>query len=274
MKVFISWSGSKSKRIAEVFNEFIPIFLQTTKPYMSKSMDKGTIWLLDILRSLEESYVGIVCLTKDNQNKPWINFEAGALLQGTDSSRIMTFLIDLTSDEVIKPLSIFQSTSFTEEEILSMILSINKKSEMVVQESVISTGFSSTWKLFKKKIEKIISEYKEVGFEDTEKEIPDERKTEELIRVDNQKELLFLARDSNNILKSLKTDFSSLSKQSINISKKTKENQDLQAKLMPLLLEKALESRESFDRMMELAEYGKKSKLKIKEENPDDVEDD
>ncbi len=35
MKVFISWSGTKSKKIAEIFRKWIPGVIQAVKPYFT-----------------------------------------------------------------------------------------------------------------------------------------------------------------------------------------------------------------------------------------------
>ena len=80
MKVFISWSGEKSHKIANILREWMPCVIQSIKPYVSsKDIDKGARWSTDIAKELEDSYFGIICVTKSNINAPWINFEAGAL---------------------------------------------------------------------------------------------------------------------------------------------------------------------------------------------------
>ena len=80
MKVFLSWSGDLSHRIACEFRDWLPCVLQYAKPYVSsQDIDKGARWTTDIAKELHESAYGILCITRENIEAPWINFEAGAL---------------------------------------------------------------------------------------------------------------------------------------------------------------------------------------------------
>jgi hypothetical protein len=43
------------------------------KPYFSpEDIEKGTKWNTEIAKELETSNVGVICLTQDNTEKPWI----------------------------------------------------------------------------------------------------------------------------------------------------------------------------------------------------------
>ena len=53
MKVFISWSGDRSRQLAEVIHWWLPHVMQFTKPYFSPSdIDKGKRWSDDISKEL------------------------------------------------------------------------------------------------------------------------------------------------------------------------------------------------------------------------------
>lgn len=42
MKVFISWSGSKSQEVAKILKQWIPCVIQSVEPYFSSAdIDKG-----------------------------------------------------------------------------------------------------------------------------------------------------------------------------------------------------------------------------------------
>lgn len=93
LKVFISWSGEESHKVALVLREWLPSVIQSITPYVSsEDIDKGTRWASDIAGELDESSFGILCVTKDNLNAPWLNFEAGALGKSVDKSRVCPFL--------------------------------------------------------------------------------------------------------------------------------------------------------------------------------------
>ena len=76
MKVFISWSGTKSNKIAMIFRQWLPSVIQSLVPYVSsEDIDKGARWSTDIATELEDSTFGILCVTKENLNAPWLCFE-------------------------------------------------------------------------------------------------------------------------------------------------------------------------------------------------------
>src|ERR1051326_1201012 len=80
MKVFISWSGPLSQKLAAMLRVWLPSVIQVVKPYYSPDdINKGTRWAAEISKELEESQVGLLCITPDNLYSPWIMFEAGAL---------------------------------------------------------------------------------------------------------------------------------------------------------------------------------------------------
>ena len=77
-KVFISWSGDLSRKLGEALREWLPAALQYVKPYFSpEDIQKGTKGDTEIARQLESADIGVICLTLDNLEKPWILFEAG-----------------------------------------------------------------------------------------------------------------------------------------------------------------------------------------------------
>lgn len=79
VKVFLSWSGELSHKLACAFRDWLPSVLQSIVPYVSsEDIDKGARWSTDIAQELELSAFGILLITKENLNAPWINFEAGA----------------------------------------------------------------------------------------------------------------------------------------------------------------------------------------------------
>ncbi len=126
MKIFFSWSGTRSKYIAETFSNWLEQVLQAVEPWISTDIEKGSRWNDDIAEKLRESKVGIICLTSDNLESKWIHFEAGAIAK-TEDAYVCTFLFDINPASVQQPLSQFQSTKFTEEDVLKLIKNINTK---------------------------------------------------------------------------------------------------------------------------------------------------
>ena len=64
MKVFISWSGERSKQVAVAIREWLPMILQYVEPWMSEAdISAGDRWSVELSKQLEESGFGIICLT-------------------------------------------------------------------------------------------------------------------------------------------------------------------------------------------------------------------
>ena len=92
MKVFLSWSGSRSHKVALVFRDWLPSVIQEIVPYVSsEDIDKGARWSTDIAKELSDSKFGILCVTRDNINAPWLTFEAGALSKTMDKAFVTRF---------------------------------------------------------------------------------------------------------------------------------------------------------------------------------------
>jgi hypothetical protein len=59
MKVFISWSGARSKAVAELLNDWNKCVLQAAKPWIStQDIDRGTIWFNQIQMQLQDTSMG------------------------------------------------------------------------------------------------------------------------------------------------------------------------------------------------------------------------
>src|SRR5690349_13640049 len=111
MKVFISWSGARSRAVAELLNDWLKCVLQALRPWLStQDIDRGALWFTEIHGQLNDTSIGIVCLTQENKNRPWILFESGALAKGLSTSRVCTLLIDLEPSDLDDPLAQFNHT--------------------------------------------------------------------------------------------------------------------------------------------------------------------
>jgi hypothetical protein len=157
MNVFLSWSGSKSKAIAEILQKYLPCIINQVKPWMSNhQIDAGAKWSAEIAKNLESSNVGICCITADNQGAPWILFEAGAISKLTTVGLAIVLRIDLKTSDVVGPLSQFHSISLEQEDIWKMITTINKAGPSV-SEPTLRLTFDAFWKLINADIEEALS---------------------------------------------------------------------------------------------------------------------
>jgi hypothetical protein len=128
MKVFISWSGVRSKAVAEALHNWLKDVIQAVDPWLSsEDIRKGKQWSIDLAQQLESTHVGVICLTPENLKAPWLLFEAGALskLQREKDAHVCTYLINMSYSAVTGPLESFQHTLATREDTLRMVQSIN-----------------------------------------------------------------------------------------------------------------------------------------------------
>ncbi|WP_179277919.1 TIR domain-containing protein [Rhodococcus sp. 14-2470-1a] len=87
VKIFISWSGDLSREITKVLRLWLPKMFDRVQPWMSDiDVAAGSRALKDIEDQLNGSDFGIIVVTTENQDKPWLNFEAGALSKRFDNS--------------------------------------------------------------------------------------------------------------------------------------------------------------------------------------------
>jgi hypothetical protein len=87
----------------------------------------GARWTSEINDQLSQTKFGIICLTPENQDKPWLAFEAGALAKTVgDDTFVVPYLIDMDKPEVKGPLAQFHAVLLDEEGTLDIVRSINE----------------------------------------------------------------------------------------------------------------------------------------------------
>ncbi|WP_051082020.1 TIR domain-containing protein [Thiobacillus thioparus] len=158
MKVFISWSGARSRAVAELLNDWIKCVIQATRPWIStRDIDRGALWFSEISDQLKDTSVGIVCLTQENKDKPWILFEAGALAKGLSYNRVCTFLIDLKSADLEDPLAQFNHTFPSKDSMWGLVRTLNGcLGSNTLDERVLEQVFSTYWHQFETKFKEIL----------------------------------------------------------------------------------------------------------------------
>jgi hypothetical protein len=155
MKVFLSWSGEHSRMVADALNELLPRMIQAIEPFYSPKIEKGKKWSSEIHRALQATRFGIVCLTPDNLNSPWIHYEVGALSK-TKGALIWTFLHNLDPGDLSRPLSEFQHTAATKHDVLELLKRINAQLGKVrgkpVEGRILEDNFESAWPQMEKSL--------------------------------------------------------------------------------------------------------------------------
>ncbi len=162
MNIFLSWSGERSRAVSDLLDEWLQCVIQAVDPWMSsKDIDRGTLWFSEISDQLQSTSLGIICLTKDNLEKPWILFEAGALAKGLKNTRVCTFLIDLEPNDVGTPLSQFNHTMPDKAGLWALVRTLNNAlQEKGLKEKTLEQVFEMYWPTFKENFDNILAEIK------------------------------------------------------------------------------------------------------------------
>jgi hypothetical protein len=160
MKVFISWSADAlSLRVAEELRSWLQVMLQSVTPYVSsEDTYKGSRWSEVVARELAETNFGIMCVTSGNANKPWLNFEAGALAKSLESGRVAPLLLDIKASDLSGPMAQFQATNFTYADMYRLVQTINSLTQSPVAEAPLSRGFKAYWDKLKEVVESVIAD--------------------------------------------------------------------------------------------------------------------
>ena len=169
MKVFISWSGERSRRIANEIHKWLPSVIQAIRPYFSPDdVAKGTRWAGEIAAELQASRVGLLVLTADNIEASWLVFEAGALSKSLESSRVCPLLFDIEPTDIKGPLVQFQGAKFDQSEMKRVVKMMNSElGDAALAPDVFDNVFSKWWPELSEKISKILQETKVAKKEDT-----------------------------------------------------------------------------------------------------------
>jgi hypothetical protein len=166
MKIFLSWSGARSKRVAEALKNWLPQVIQAADPWISTEIEKGARWAPEIGDVLEKTSFGIICLTPENLAAPWILFEAGALSK-TKEAYVCTFLLDVPPSEVSPPLSQFQHTVPVKDEVQLLVETINRKVKKLGEVSPSDMLLTSIFETYWPQLQSQLEEIKEDGARDT-----------------------------------------------------------------------------------------------------------
>ena len=168
MKIFISWSKKKSKRLAEATKTLIVNVLGSSiEVFFSPEMYKGTVADNKIHNQLMQSDKCISCITSDNFKNPWLMYEAGVIYgahyntSDDDSSIVIPIMFEHIpewSSWVDKPLNRYVPIQIennnksieAEKEFRTFLNSLGKEC------GVKPKNFTKNWTIFMDTVQKIL----------------------------------------------------------------------------------------------------------------------
>lgn len=142
MRIFVSWSGQQSRAVAELLRWWIPNVVQDADVYVSsQDIAKGERWLGNVGTNLSDHDFGLVVVTPENLNAPWIQFEAGALSKSV-KSRVIPLLCGFNAIEAVNnPLTQFQYAVVSEEDLYRVLEEINRSSKKPLDEQRLKSSY-------------------------------------------------------------------------------------------------------------------------------------
>lgn len=111
-QLFISWSGEKGKKVADLIYDWIGVIYKNVKGnvFLSTRMEPGILGFTEIMSALDNCTRGFFIMTQERIDSPWIHFEAGAVFKAKDTNWIIPIYVDINRNTLGNgPLSEFQS---------------------------------------------------------------------------------------------------------------------------------------------------------------------
>jgi TIR domain-containing protein len=143
-RIFVSWSGDRSRASALALKSLLEDVLgDGVEIFISAHMDPGVVWVQQIGKELEGSDFGVLCLTEDNFQSPWLLFEAGAIAKNFGVSRVVPYLIDDIG--LSSPLNQFQLVRADHDGTLRLVEAINALRERPLPQDRVQRAFAKWW---------------------------------------------------------------------------------------------------------------------------------
>lgn len=143
--VFLSWSGKPSKYLGNRLMKYLPSIVPDVNLFFSPTITAGAQWAKKIERAIRDADYALLCVTKDNLNSSWMNFEAGALWKSPRRLHVCPLLLDITPNKLSGPLSVFQAKRFRKTEFYDICSDLARKTRLDVTR--LQNNFKAIWPL-------------------------------------------------------------------------------------------------------------------------------
>ena len=151
MDVFLSWSGSRSKRIAATLMDFLPAVHPDLQPWMSEATMAAHDWRNTIGANLNRASVGVICITPENAEASWLMYEAG-VLHGI-GAEVCPLLYGLLPEAGPEPLRNLQAKTLDKDGIWGVVKLLNSKLSAPLPAKHLDLSFNDAWKVFEGKLD-------------------------------------------------------------------------------------------------------------------------
>ena len=157
IKIFISCSGNLSKEVASILHNDLPIMLNYDVFVSDHDLNSGHRWVNQLTDELLNCDFGIICLTPENLNQPWIMFEAGSMAKSIEGRVCGLIIGDLKKSDIIGPLSPFQHRKFNKKDMHHLIRDLNKLNNKYPEKKLDDSFNKFWWPRLEKEYENALS---------------------------------------------------------------------------------------------------------------------
>nr|WP_249407135.1 toll/interleukin-1 receptor domain-containing protein [Plantibacter sp. CFBP 8775] len=160
MKVFISWSGVRSHKVAIAARALLPLVLAEKVELFVSSEDisPGERGLSRIAEALVDAKFGILVITPENADSPWVNFEAGALSNAFARDAVVPLLVGMTDPDVTGPLKQFQNRVAADKAaVLDLVRRVNALLDDPLPQVSVDGLFEINWPAFANTVDEVIA---------------------------------------------------------------------------------------------------------------------
>jgi hypothetical protein len=106
--------------------EWLPLMFRGVESFVSsEDIEKGARWSSELDKELDGTDFGLLCITPENLEAPWIMYEAGALAKSLEHGSAATLLLGLTKAQLKYPLARFQATDLDPDDFFRLVRTIN-----------------------------------------------------------------------------------------------------------------------------------------------------
>jgi hypothetical protein len=173
VRVMISWSGSTSQAVGEALRDWLPAVINAVDPWMSPDdIGKGARWSSELAAQLEQTRVGVICMTPENLQSPWIHFEAGALSKTLKDTYVCPYLFEVKPTQISGPLAQFQATRAEREDTRKLVHTINETlGDEALPEARLNRSFDLLWPELEEQLKRIPRELEAPEAQRSDREI-------------------------------------------------------------------------------------------------------
>jgi hypothetical protein len=141
--------------MAEALYCLLPQVIQSITPWMSSEDISAGTWS-SIAGELEAAHFVVICISPDNVNAPWLQFEAGALSKQFAAASVCRYIFGST--ELTGPLAQFQAVRADREGTYSLLRAVNEAAgENKLPTAQLEQAFKVWWPRLQKELANTIA---------------------------------------------------------------------------------------------------------------------